>query len=731
MSSALSLTATGGNGLPPFPIDAEEVRRALELLVDREAGCQIFTLPDRRKEDVKGSDIDALVQAVRHSDDQAGIYLVLNSLPLGFNEYAKNKDITKRRWLFIDIDRIKNEFDKYAASEEEHELTREAAEDLRIFLCEERGWPMPLVIDSGNGHYLLFRIDLPNDDHATALVKTCLKVIAKQVNGKGSVDIKVSDARRVARIPGTWNRTKLQEANRVWRQCRILYAPERLEIVTAEMLAEVGSCRQEEACEGACDKIQPRANKSALTLTAGSPGAIAYVRRAIELECSAVATARPGERNDRLNKAAFNLAGFIPAGHVTRELIEYRLFDAARDCGLFDDPGCGERGVRATITSGIDAGLQNPRIIKDRDAEADRAAKVGESTGDRAWSFYQDDELLASGEAEEILAPIAFGNEKSQKRVFQIYTGPALMRTKFPAPTWVIQGMLSEGLNILAGKPKMGKSILALNLGLTISGGGLALGNTAVEQGDVLYLALEDKFRRLQTRAGKMIASSKMHITDHFSLATEWPRCNCGGLLLMDKWIEKVANPRLIIIDVWPMFKPSPNPGLRRSAYDEDYTAFGDLKKFCDHRGINCLVLLHCRKGLSEDVLDEVSGTLGQVGASDGILILNRSRTNGEATVFVCGRDVEEQELALSFDLPSLTWKSLGPSAEHVRGKLQEKILEYLKSHRPSTAHQIAMGIDSTRESVQKVLHRFFDKQDKSPVDRIGDKWALKDQELF
>ena len=57
------------------------------------------------------------------------------------------------------------------------------------------------------------------------------------------------------------------------------------------------------------------------------------------------------------------------------------------------------------------------------------------------------------------------------------------------------------------------------------------------------------------------------------------------------------------------------------------------------------LILHHCRKGASEDVLEEVSGTMGLTGVADGILVLNRSRNDNDAKVFVTGRDVSEQEL--------------------------------------------------------------------------------------
>ena len=59
-------------------------------------------------------------------------------------------------------------------------------------------------------------------------------------------------------------------------------------------------------------------------------------------------------------------------------------------------------------------------------------------------------------------------------------------------------GMVPEGVALLAGKPKLGKSWLALGLCVAVASGGVAFGNVRVEKGSALYLALEDNERRLQ-----------------------------------------------------------------------------------------------------------------------------------------------------------------------------------------------------------------------------------------
>ena len=79
-------------------------------------------------------------------------------------------------------------------------------------------------------------------------------------------------------------------------------------------------------------------------------------------------------------------------------------------------------------------------------------------------------------------------------------TASALMAMKFDPIRYVIPGYVAEGLTLFAGAPKIGKSWTALDLGIAVSAGGLAFGSIKCEQGDALYLALEDNPRRLQSR---------------------------------------------------------------------------------------------------------------------------------------------------------------------------------------------------------------------------------------
>ncbi len=271
-----------------------------------------------------------------------------------------------------------------------------------------------------------------------------------------------------------------------------------------------------------------------------------------------------------------------------------------------------------------------------------------------------------------------------------IITLEALLAKMLPEARWAVPGLISEGLSILGGKPKLGKSWLALGLAIAIAGGGQALGRISVERGDVLYLALEDNERRLQRRA-RQVLSSLSTTPAGLHLATEWPRMGMGGLELLRQWVSAHPCARFIIIDTWAKFKPRATGG-QRSQYDEDYDAGSPLKALADEYGIAIMVVTHMRKLGSTDILDEIAGSIGFTGVADGILGLKRERGQFDATLFVTGRDVEEEtEYGLSFDKQFATWTLQGNYEEVARTKERQAILDLLReAARGMTGREIA-----------------------------------------
>ena len=101
--------------------------------------------------------------------------------------------------------------------------------------------------------------------------------------------------------------------------------------------------------------------KDAPSIHAPSEGTTHYGRKALESECSAIALAPNGTRNPALNTASFSVAQLVAGGEIDEHEARNALYFAAQRSGLEDDPGCGPKGILATIASGFRAGMAKPR----------------------------------------------------------------------------------------------------------------------------------------------------------------------------------------------------------------------------------------------------------------------------------------------------------------------------------------------------------------------------------
>ena len=233
-----------------------------------------------------------------------------------------------------------------------------------------------------------------------------------------------------------------------------------------------------------------------------------------------------------------------------------------------------------------------------------------------------------------------------------------LQQRQLPETRWAIDPILPEGVTLLAGKPKMGKSWLALGVLTAVSSGGVALGQYPVEGGEVLYLALEDGEKRLQKRSNKLLRDALA--SEDFYYTTEWPRLNEGGLDALEEWIKGHPRARLICIDTWALFKPRPQ-GRSTPLYDEDYSAISPLQKLAQKYEIAIIVVDHMNKREVPDdlhaMIDLVTSSTGKTGAVDGFLLLYRKLGEEGVRLGTFGRDIEEpQELVMSFNAEIVSW---------------------------------------------------------------------------
>lgn len=283
------------------------------------------------------------------------------------------------------------------------------------------------------------------------------------------------------------------------------------------------------------------------------------------------------------------------------------------------------------------------------------------------------------------------------------WSADELLAATFPAPRWAVPGLLPEGLSLLVGPPKVGKSWLALDVAVAVASGAEALGRVPCEQGDVLYLALEDTPQRLQSRLRKVIGDAEP--PRRLTVATECPPLDAGGAEALDAWLAAHPGARLVVVDVLARVRGrAPASGTQ---YEADYAPMITLKQLADRHAVALLPLHHTRKAASEDFLDAVSGTQGLAGASDSVLVLRRSRGQADALLALTGRDVEEGEHALHFDSGSGRWTIMdGPAGDYAMPPGRTEVLRLLREAGPRSPKLVAAALGLTPENARQLLRR-------------------------
>lgn len=299
-----------------------------------------------------------------------------------------------------------------------------------------------------------------------------------------------------------------------------------------------------------------------------------------------------------------------------------------------------------------------------------------------------------------------------------VHSAADLMAKKFAPIRWAVDGILPEGVALLAGSPKIGKSWVALDLCIAVASGGAAFGKIdGIEPGESLYLALEDNERRLQSRLQARLRGEAAPST--MFIRTAWPRSDQGGVSALHDWLTDHPACRLVVIDTLARFrKPSTGKG---DSYSEDYEIGRPLLSLAAMHNVAIVLVHHTRKQDSDDPLQLISGTQGLTGGVDNILVLKRSRGTADAEMFVTGRDIpEETTYGMTWDQRLCQWILTGSGPEATLPTEQAKVLHVIKSSDGSIdgrsitsilnpGKAIARGC-SEWGRIQKVLNRLREK---------------------
>jgi hypothetical protein len=629
------------------------------------------------------SDRDKAAQAIAAHDKRGNIFVTLspakrdllaranNHLVEGTYknpaERTKDHEMHCDSWFLLDVDPERPS--NISSTDEERREALDVALNVRGWLVAT-GVPSSAIVtsDSGNGAYVLVRTpDCEVTEEHTALKREFLNFVADKFDTERvKIDRSVFNP---ARLIGAQGAMKVKGEN-------IEERPHRRSAVRT-IAGETFDPARDQRCEPfdlyalAKTLLPPpevKEKKAAKTSTKSQSGGVWFDARLI---------------SERLNNQK----------------------DSGRGFTYYDCPNCGNQQkfwIDANGKSGCfePASVCDWRKLRDKIREIAREAGVEvEERGSEPTPKVSVDDVLG-----------------------RIVTAQTILTTHYPEPKWAVKGLIPEGTTFIAGPPKLGKSIFALNIAVAVAEGGKALSRFDVERGAVLYLALEDGPRRIQERLMKLTNGK---LSDKLEILTDCPRIDQGGLDVIDAWIRRRPDARLLIVDTLKMLRPL-SVGRDKNAYDADYEAIAPLTKLASQRIALCIVH-HTRKAKDDDPLATVSGSYGLTGAADGVLVLSRKRNRTDATLSVIGRDVEEQEQALEFKPEMCLWSALGKSEEVKRSSERQDVLNLLTETGELMAPKvIADLLDKQQTSTRTLLYKM---RQAGEIKAFGNRYQLPDFE--
>ena len=278
-------------------------------------------------------------------------------------------------------------------------------------------------------------------------------------------------------------------------------------------------------------------------------------------------------------------------------------------------------------------------------------------------------------------------------------------------PKMLIDGVLSDGLAIMAGDSKIGKSWMVLWMCLQISKGEPVWG-LPTRKTDVVYLALEDREWRVQQRMQDLTDTPPENL--HFGFS-------CGQLgAELESQIEDVLkdypSTGLLFIDTLQMVRD--NVSAKVNAYAQDYKDLSSLKKIADNHGICIFVVHHTRKERDGgNIFNDMTGSTGIMGVADtGMILRKEDRFGDNATLCITGRDVEEKKLKMQ--MCGVKWEITEElSADDLRKEripdFVFKVVDFLFEHRQfeGTVTELLAAVGNTElkpNVASKYLTRFY-----------------------
>ena len=307
------------------------------------------------------------------------------------------------------------------------------------------------------------------------------------------------------------------------------------------------------------------------------------------------------------------------------------------------------------------------------------------------------------------------------------YSAAELSSLELPPPDFLIEGILPEGIAMIGGAAKSGKTYLLLDMAICLASGTPFLGREVEKPLKVLYVYLEGGMRQVKKRIAQIRGESFIPPSNLFFIH-QLPPLNAGGLPQLKKIAEEL-RPDVIIIDTWQLVRSPVNS--KATAYEKEYAEFAGLRsQIFRGMGLRALILAHhfkqFRSGDITDPLSMLNGSAAIGGAVDTALLLFRDRGAETATLTIHGRDIEDAVVELVKTDP-MGWKT-SAGGRTIRlvaeTEFQRALLSALETEENGlTAREVTARLPGKDyNSVHKQLDRWFKA---GKLDRNGKRYRL------
>ncbi len=171
-------------------------------------------------------------------------------------------------------------------------------------------------------------------------------------------------------------------------------------------------------------------------------------------------------------------------------------------------------------------------------------------------------------------------NNSNNTVALEAISGHSLLTMNIQPIRYCIENILPQGIAMLSGSPKTGKSWLVLEWCIRIAAGE-PIWNFNTTKGTTLYLCLEDSWSRVQTRISNITRDVPQNV--FFAVAS---RSISDGLTeQIESFVTDHPDTVLVAIDTFQMIRKT--TGDR--SYSNDYQVISHLKELADRLQITIL----------------------------------------------------------------------------------------------------------------------------------------------